>query len=350
MESTIFRGGHPRTGDHPEDNVELSSARELKASMVSKVLYPMTVPGRVRFYGIAAQSVTTMETVHRSIALGITLRKSGTFGMAVRVQRADLYRSQQVEAIRTAAKGEVDVAFVGRLTKRQGPPWYQTKNLPLRIGSSIAHFGVSAGTLGCFVKSRVGAQNLILSNNHVLANENQAVVGDNEIQPGPYDGGANPADAVGALVRFVPLQPNAANTVDCAVSSINAGITIDAKTLTGLGTLGGLAPVLVGGGRLAKIGRTTGLTHGRVTAFEIDNVVIGYDIGNLRFDGQVEIEGEGDDPFSAGGDSGSLIVNEEKKGVALLFAGGDHGGVNGKGLTYGNSLSAVLDALQVDLL
>ena len=86
-----------------------------------------------------------------------------------------------------------------------------------------------------------------------------------------------------------------------------------------------------------------------MTAFELDNVVVGFDIGNLRFDDQIEIEGTGDGPFSDGGDSGSLIVGRDKRGVALLFAGGDQGGANGQGLTYANPLRTVLDALKVDL-
>jgi hypothetical protein len=92
------------------------------------------------------------------------------------------------------------------------------------------------------------------------------------------------------------------------------------------------------------------LTRGRVTAFELDNVVVGYDLGNLRFDNQIEIEGAGDEAFSAGGDSGSLIVvADSREAIALLFAGGDVGGSNGKGLTYANPLRTVLDKLKIDL-
>jgi hypothetical protein len=101
---------------------------------------------------------------------------------------------------------------------------------------------------------------------------------------------------------------------------------------------------------VAKVGRTTGATRGRVTAIELDNVVVAYDLGNLRFDHQIEIEGEGDDPFSLGGDSGSLIVDGACKGVALLFAGSNLGGSNGQGLTYAHPLRSVLEGLQVDLL
>jgi hypothetical protein len=35
--------------------------------------------------------------------------------------------------------------------------------------------------------------------------------------------------------------------------------------------------------------------------------------------------------------------------AALLFAGSDHGGSNGKGLTYGNPIATVLKALKVKL-
>ena len=86
------------------------------------------------------------------------------------------------------------------------------------------------------------------------------------------------------------------------------------------------APFVDEGTEVAKLGRTTGLTRGRVTAFELDNVVVGYDLGNLRFDNQIEIKGAGEEAFS-----------------------GDGGGSNGKGLTYANQLRTVLDKLKIDL-
>jgi hypothetical protein len=82
---------------------------------------------------------------------------------------------------------------------------------------------------------------------------------------------------------------------------------------------------------------------------ELDGVTVEYDMGVLSFDGQVEVEGSGTRSFSDAGDSGSLIVDDELKAAALLFAGGDHGGRNGKGLTYANPIQAVLSALKVKL-
>ena len=101
---------------------------------------------------------------------------------------------------------------------------------------------------------------------------------------------------------------------------------------------------------MEKIGRTTGHTTGRVTAFELDNVIVRYDTGTLRFDDQIEIEGTADVAFSAGGDSGSLVFTSGARGaLGLLFAGSDQGGTNGQGLTYCNPLTTVLRRLRASL-
>jgi hypothetical protein len=74
-----------------------------------------------------------------------------------------------------------------------------------------------------------------------------------------------------------------------------------------------------------KCGRTTGCTTGSVAA--INAIVnVGYDAGVARFTNQIVITPSS---FSAGGDSGSLIVvkakgrntTDDRKPVALLFAG-----------------------------
>jgi hypothetical protein len=283
------------------------------------------------------------------VALGIARKENqGEFQLAVRLQSRGVQNSQHVQAIIEAAKGEAEVRYVGRIVKRVA--WNQTPQRPLLIGISIGHFQVTAGSLGCFVKTRLGGAVRFLSNNHVLADENAAKAGDAIIQPGAYDGGTL-AYTVGQLDQFVSLLTNGANTVDAAIARLDAGIAYDSVTLTNLGRLQGTAgaPVEIGDG-VSKIGRTTDMTQGRVTAFEVDNVVIGYDLGNLRFDNQIEIEGAANTPFSQGGDSGALIVNSNLQAVGLLFAGSDQGGANGQGVTYANPIRPVFDALAVDLL
>lgn len=72
-------------------------------------------------------------------------------------------------------------------------------------GVSIAHHMITAGTYGVMVYDSNGTA-YILSNNHVLANSNDAFVNDPILQPGPTDGGANPADVVAVLNRYAKLS------------------------------------------------------------------------------------------------------------------------------------------------
>ncbi|MEY2926937.1 MAG: hypothetical protein RL367_1414, partial [Pseudomonadota bacterium] len=244
--------------------------------------------------------------------------------------------------------GEIDVRYIGQVNK-QAPLWHQIRQRPMLIGGSIGHFQITAGTLGAIVVHQKTQRQVILSNNHVLANEDRAKIGDAILQPGKYDGGNLAADRCGQLLDFVKLKSQA-NLVDAAIATIDPDVAFDHVTLTGLGKLAGLrTDPIEPGDQVRKIGRTTGLTKGIVTAIEVDDVAVGYGIGTLSFDRQIEIEGAGSDPFSKGGDSGSLIVDSENRGCALLFAGGDTGGTNGKGLTFANDLHLVLQQLQLTL-
>jgi hypothetical protein len=336
--------------------MQLDSVRELKASLEGAVLSSLAEAPRLRAFGVPAGPLPSVPLRAPTLALGIAPRADGDYQLAVRLQRRALEGHSAVEAIRKRAKGEIEIRYVGRLVKRAAPPWQQKKVRPLRMGASVGHFKITAGTLGGFVRTRSGEEPdrkpMILSNNHVLANENRAKKGDAIVQPGPLDKGVLPVDIVGGLVAFVRLKRTGANLLDCAVASLAEGLEIDAKRLGTQATrLAGVSDAeLHLGASVRKVGRTTGVTLGKVTAIEMDNLIIGYDLGDLRFDQQIEIEGSGTETFSAGGDSGSLIVDDEGRAVALLFAGGDHGGSNGKGLTYANPLRSVLDALKVDLL
>ena len=106
---------------------------------------------------------------------------------------------------------------------------------------------------------------------------------------------------------------------------------------------------------VAKHGRTTGRTRGTITAIELDNLQVQYDIGVVRFDDQIEVQGA-DGLFSQGGDSGSLVFTVGGAttaggalAVGLLFAGSETGGPGGTGLTYVNPIVAVLAGLDAEL-
>jgi len=105
---------------------------------------------------------------------------------------------REVDGLRT------DVMEVGRLWANANSPRDRFRPV-IPSGVSIGHYKITAGTLGTMVKDRRTGDLFILSNNHVLANCNDAVLGDPVTQPGPMDGGQNPADVVAKLERYVKL-------------------------------------------------------------------------------------------------------------------------------------------------
>ena len=328
--------------------MRLESARTLKKALQERFVADFQDTARsVLPTGARSLSLTT-KRAPRTFALGVAPKQGGDYRLAVRIQHREMEGSREVELITKQAKGEVEVRYVGSIKKRAAP-WFQQRQRPLLIGSSVGHFAITAGTIGGFVRVQGGIVS-ILSNNHVLANENRAKKGDAILQPGDFDGGANPADAVAKLHSFARMKVAGTNLIDAAVATIVDGVKADASKLRGWGKLKGVGSAFLDEGtQVAKIGRTTGLTRGHVSAFELDNVVVEYDIGVLRFDNQIEIESDSNSPFSDGGDSGSLIVGSDFRAVGLLFAGSDQGGENGQGLTYANPLHVVFDTLNLEL-
>ena len=350
--------------------MKLDSVRELKRSLPGHLNEAFAVRAAAgRTSNLAVVSAASLRREAPSYFLGISARGRKDYRLAVRLQDRARERRELVHTISAKAKGDVvidwvmrtegisfrhavDMRYVGRIRAR-AKPWYRSKQRPLLIGSSagfLASGFIMAGTLGCFVRSGSSSALYILSNNHVLADENRYPKGGSIVQPGALDDGSPTADRVAKLTRFVRLEREQPNFVDCAIAKLNSTIQADLHKLRGIGILAGKrSGGLQVGDVVHKVGRTTGVRHGRVTAFELDGVAVEYDIGVISFDNQIEIEGAGTRSFSDAGDSGSLIVDDQMQAAALLFAGGDHGGSNGRGLTYANPIDAVLKALKVKL-
>jgi hypothetical protein len=275
------------------------------------------------------------------------------------IQKNRLAQHPIVENIQTIAKGECKIIYTGRAGRQAVVNGGLAR--PLRIGCSISHHRVTAGTLGAFAINRTGGGVGILSNNHVLADTNKGRPGDVILQPGKQDGGGrnDRTHHVATLHKFVPIDfsAGAINFVDCAFAYLMDGIGRETRDFTGpqpldqMSELGHDDEFLEPDVPVKKVGRTTGLTHGFVQATEVDNISVNMVFGNpnrlARFDGQIVIAGR-KSVFSKGGDSGSLILTDRNKPVGLLFAGTERGAEVG-GLTYAHPIQAVLDALDVDI-
>jgi hypothetical protein len=219
----------------------------------------------------------------------------------------------------------VDVEAVGEIVALGGNR--KAKWRPAPGGVSIGHVKITAGTLGCFCSSKEPVEPLlILSNNHVLANENNARKGDPILQPGPYDGGRDPRDRIATLFDFVPIDfTGKPNLVDAALAKpTNRELvrlcilqSLSKCTKQGCAKVTRVAPPVLGA-RVKKSGRTTATTCGTITGVGA-TLNVGYGGGKVaKFSNQIVITPAG---FSAGGDSGSLIMDMRNRARALLFAG-----------------------------
>ncbi len=195
---------------------------------------------------------------------------------------------------------------------------------PVEGGYSIGHYRITAGTYATAVTDRRGSTGkyYILSNNHVLANSNNARIGDPILQPGPYDGGVYPRDLIARLSRFVtirfrvpglPENRQPANLVDAAIAE-GQFHNLD-REIYWMGYVKGLTPVKIGT-PVQKTGRTTNYTKGRVTNIN-GTINVNYGGGKIaKFVRQIITTN-----MSAGGDSGSLLCDTNEKVCGLLFAG-----------------------------
>ncbi len=217
------------------------------------------------------------------------------------------------------------------------------------IGISTGHPNITAGTIGCRVTD--GTDVFALSNNHIYADENRASINDNVLQPGAFDGGKEPGDKIGTLSNFVPIVFSTSitteNIVDAAIALSSIDELGNATPSDGYGTPQSSTATPAVKQKVMKYGRTTGLTKGNIYAINA-TVNVGYDSGVARFVNQIVIQ---PGSFSAGGDSGSLIVqdakgkdiaNDKGKPVGLLFAGSSL-------VTIANPIDEVLDSFGVTI-
>ena len=229
----------------------------------------------------------------------------------------------------------------------------------------------ASGTLGALVQDQ--ASNLyILSNNHVLAESDQATAGDTIIQPGLVDtgctqlvAGVTGINAIGTLQYWAPLN-NTSTNIDAALAQTTSTYVDASGAVIAFGAGGGgsnpiaaAAPVAGTGEVLssanlntisvAKSGRTTGLTCTTVDAIDASVKVSYYkDAAETQFyisktyTNQIGMPGN---YFSDAGDSGSLVVDTANAQPVALFYAGSIGTATEPGESFAQPIGEVLTQL-----
>ena len=225
-----------------------------------------------------------------------------------------------------------------------GGPNHRVRNLNFgvsggNVNDSTRRFCCS-GTLGALLTN--GTNQYILSNNHVLARSDDAAPGEDVSQPGLIDNNCNVSTIVADFTTAVPLGQN----VDAAIAQLRPGQMDPSGEIQDIGVPNSTIVAPTVGMSVQKSGRTTGLTNGTISSINT-SVNVQYQRGCgqgkkfvVSYTGQVVINSS---TFSAGGDSGSLIVQTSSKSpVALLYAGSSSS-------TIGNPIGEVLTKLSTRL-
>lgn len=323
--------------------MNLNTARALKTEMLAQAT-SRVVHHEVRALRARAARPLRVDVVQPVLAMGVSpiADRKSEYALAVRVyaggdrQAARLLRSLPVK------DKELDLVRGVRYTPR----------LTLRAGGSCGHFNITAGTLGGFVEDQENYY--IMSNNHVLADSNHANHGDEILQPGPIDANSG-HKVIGNLDKWLALSRTRTDQFDAALATFGSGVKdFFPWQYKGIGDTKKTAVANRFTVRnVVKRGRTTGVTHGRVSAFELNGVMIDYGTKKkpfvVTYDEQIEIVGSPEDvPFSDGGDSGSFIFDSDSlQPYALLYGGGPDD--NGIDRTVAHFMPDVLKALKVQL-
>ena len=268
--------------------------------------------------------------------------------------------------------GEIKALGLAGLMPLEDEVDRKTKIRPCPMGTSGGHYKISAGTNGELLL--IDGDYCIGTNNHVAAMSNDANIADPYLQPGPHDGGSHPQDTIGYLYKYEPINFVGIPS-DCSIAKVVTGMcNLFAKVLgrktrlnavysNNVVNLVDAAAVLVANDKnvLAKIldiglpkgskkasidmlvqksGRTTEHTlDASVTAVDA-TINVGYGAGKTAiFENQILISKPG---FSAGGDSGSLVLDMDSYAVGKLFAGSDQ-------VTIANHIDDYLNALNAEL-
>lgn len=193
---------------------------------------------------------------------------------------------------------------------------------PVPIGIGIGN-EKECGWVGTLTgRTSKNSAKYVMSNYHVLVPSVNPSLGVRTMQPaGCWN--VSDSNSLGPLAYYYPITftQTASNRYDAAWSSTNTSL-VGTRPPEGYGKLGSTiaASLLMG---VQKYGRTTKFTKGSIRSVNA-TIYVSYSQGTARFLGTFEVRAQrGYSQFSAGGDSGSLIVKQgTNQPVGILFAGG----------------------------
>lgn len=310
--------------------MDLESATNLKRELQS-------------IFAIRVRGVT-----YGKLAFGVAAPTAAAdYRVAVRAPSEEDFPDEARRLVEQMTAGEADVRVVGSVRAIGAPAL--SANRCVSVGASIAHYLCnSAGTLGFFARRESDGAIGFVSCNHVIAAEDRGQDGDEILHPAPMDHGDR--SVIGHLVKGYPLLDRTDPVVDCAFARLVSGTPYDVSSPDPEYAIVATDVPPFAEREVFKFGRTTGLTTGHITAFDLDTEIVYSHNKTICLRQQIEIDSTAASSFAVGGDSGSLVVTRLGHPVGLVCAASAAGGYKNHGLAYANPIRPVLDALGVTLL
>jgi hypothetical protein len=329
--------------------------------------------------GAMTQSLRDRFEPRRGLAIGrIRDPRTGRTRLEARITQPDGPATRRARKLIEKARkdgAEIEVRDMGppvaRVAKAAsgangpGHPELVCRADPLHIGCSVAHVSGVAGTIGAFVRMPrmmgVGA----LSCCHVLALGGKAKAGQAISQPGWPDQSHDIDDNhIGVLTpAFSPFLKVQHNNLDAAVAELTCERGRAASTVLPPlacvpphqrnAPLNNILPAsdLNLNDPVAKLGRSTGYTVGRVSAvnlLNLDVTCLNPRRARYMFSQVIEIAWEDGAPFGAAGDSGALVYRlADMRAIGLYFASFE--GQGAESFSYAIQLDRVRDEYNLTL-
>lgn len=296
--------------------------------------------------GVQEEVTDSLMSYEDILGTAAGLDENGEVAIVVYVNQHGKGMSEIVRALPKKIKGvpisvEITEPFRALIAKasRGGVSHTAKQTPPIQLGTSggwgydLANGYCCGGTLGSLIQ--INGLQYILSNYHIFAsdivpggNNRVATDGDPIIQPGLIDAGCNASNAQNVALleadRSLPLS-----NVDAGIAQVIPGMVRSDGAILEIGTISAEPIPASIGQPVKKSGRTTGLTRSVVSGLNAtvsvlyDDECAGDAAFTKIFTGQIVIKNTGS-KFIAGGDSGSLMVEDVKANpnpVGLLFAG-----------------------------
>ena len=266
-------------------------------------------------------SKAILDAIPKSVAVTV---EGTTVSVPVRMEESgEFFSNAYVKQVPDAMAGWL-------LDLRSSDPEYTRRVRPVPAGYSVGP-PTWSGTAGLIVINYPAADQLyVLSNNHVLNNDNTTSYTET-LQPGGADGGQSGIDRIGRLDRFIELQKDSDNYLDAATAIPLSNSLLDPRYGKRRWVLPGHYVQYRVGWKMVKAGRTTGDVgedHDVIVDSVHTDTSVGYGpyggLGTITFKDMSIIKSS--EPVSLGGDSGSVFLRKDDRyACAVNFAGPSNG-------------------------